>query len=565
MSNTEDIIIQIKEELESKIRQRQGILDQLKLVDVILDKMDVVITNIDRDSLTYINKINPTITAVKTAYDARIEAGCRSNLEWVLVDTESHYSNRYDDDAEYVTYEVKEIESLKDQNNYHGLKYYSKPSDKDYGSTLINEFQGIARAGSTVLGIHSSSFESINASVLDYPQFIKVGDAIIDNVENPQLFSGSDVPKVVGLGFTDFVGVVTTIIGGIDAGSNIFRHFGAGSLADITTLVAAGERIALNEPFVTGNANPTNVFSVGFATVTGIGTGTQTINYRNQLGVSVTDTIDIETLILSESAAQTVPEQRFAVGIITSIGAYFLDTAAKGDSGITTFFGIRQDKDLDGAFDVAANPHSPVKIGTLNNSTAGIGHSIFYDISGNPGITTNWRPETAHDKIRVKKGDNIPAVREPKVGAGNAPYNIGIASWPIVVEDDGEGNVTETYAEKGDVLLFSSDSSTTAPSGLPVSTGYASVPPSGSIPGNCGTLDSNISDAESLMNSTIAENESIGRGIIAMAIVLRENRENKQMLAWSLLQASRALREDILKLRTQVRGLQNTDFSKYDK
>jgi hypothetical protein len=569
MSNTEEIIILMKAELESKIKQREGVLDQLKLVDVILDKMDSVIENIDRDALTYVNKINPTVTAVKTAYDARISAGCRSNAEWVVTATESHYSFRFDADADYVTYEVKEIESLKDQNNYHGLKYYSKPSDKDYGSTLINDFQGIVRSGSTVLGIHSSTFESITAGVFDYPQFIKVGDSIIDDIEDPQLFSGSDIPKVVGLGFTDYVGIVTTIIGGIDAGSNIFRHFGAGSLADIETLIAAGERIALNEPFVTGNTNPADVFSVGFATVTGIGTGTQTITYSNQHGESVTDSIDIQTLILSESASQAVAEQKFTVGIITSIGAYFLDTAAKADSGITTFFGIRQDKDLDSAFDVTTNPHSPVKIGILNNRSAGVGHSVFYNTSGDPSGTRTWKPETAHDRIRIS-GPDIPAVREPEVGAGNAPYNIGNFSWPTLVDSTNDGggfySTDVTYAPIGTKLIVSSDdvgAGTTG--GVSVSTGYAVVPPGGVFPSNCGDLDNDISDAESLMNSTIAENESTGRGIIALAVTLRENRANKQMLAWSLLQASRSLREDILKLRTQVSSLQNTDFSKYDK
>ena len=36
------------------------------------------------------------------------------------------------------------------------------------------------------------------------------------------------------------------------------------------------------------------------------------------------------------------------------------------------------------------------------------------------------------------------------------------------------------------------------------------------------------------------------------------------MLAWSLLQASRSLRDDIEKLTKQVASLQNTDLSKYD-
>lgn len=570
MSTTQDIIDELKKELASKIKQREGVLDQLKIVDVLLDKMDSVITNIDKDAQSHIDKINPTVAAVKTAYDARISAGCRSNAEWVVTSTESRFSLRFAADADYVTYEVKEIESLKDQNNYHGLKYYSKPSDKDYGSSLINDFKGIARAGSTVLGIHSSSFESVNAGVFDYPQFITVGDSIIDDIENPQIFSDVDIPKVVGLGFTDYIGIVTTLIGGIDAGSNIFRHFGAGSLADITTLISAGERIALNEPFVSGNTNPADVFAVGFATVTGIGTGTQIINYNNQHGESVSDTIDIQTLILSESASQAVSEQEFTVGIITSIGAYFLDTTAKQNSGITTFFGIRQDADLDAGFNVTANPHSPVKIGILNSSSAGIGHSVYYDRSGDPAGTQRWRPETAHARIRVRKGDDIEAVEEPKVGAGNAPFNIGNFSWPTLVDSTNNGggfySTTVTYAPIGTKLTVSSDdvgAGTTG--GVSVSTGYAVVPPGGVFPSNCGDLDNDISSSESTMNSTISKHEPIARGIMGLSATLRKNRAGKQLFAWSLLQASKSLKDDIADLTNQIRSMQNTDFSKYEK
>ena len=50
MSTTQDIINELKEELESKIKQREGVLDQLKLVDVTLDKMDKVIKRIDKDA-----------------------------------------------------------------------------------------------------------------------------------------------------------------------------------------------------------------------------------------------------------------------------------------------------------------------------------------------------------------------------------------------------------------------------------------------------------------------------------------------------------------------------------
>ena len=203
MSTTQDIINELKAELESKIKQREGVLDQLKLVDVTLDKMDDVIKNIDKDAQGKVDIINPTLTAVADAYKARIAAGCRSGLEWVVTSSETRYSKAFAGPRTVTKYECKEIESLERQENYHALKFYSKPADMDYGSTLIGEFQGIVRTGSNVLGIHSSTFEEVNADVLDYPPFIKIGDAIIDNIENPEYFDAQDIPKVTGLGFTD--------------------------------------------------------------------------------------------------------------------------------------------------------------------------------------------------------------------------------------------------------------------------------------------------------------------------------------------------------------------------
>lgn len=572
MSTTQDIINELKEELESKIKQREGVLDQLKLVDVTLDKMDGVIKRIDKDAQKKVDKINPTLTAVAEAYRARIDSGCRNDLEWVITSEDTRYSRAFQGDRTVTEYECVEIDSLKRQENYHAIKYYSKPSDMDYGSTLIGEFKGIATGNSNVLGIHSSTFEAINADVLDYPAFIKIGDSIIDNVENPDIFDAQDIPKVTGLGFTDYVGIVTTLIGGIDAGSNIFRHFGAGSLNDITTLFNAGERIGLNEPFVSGNTNPADVFAVGFATVLGIGTATQTVNYQDQFGIPHQDEFDIQTLVLSETATQTVAEQQFTVGILTAIGCYFLDTAAKKTSGITSFFAIRQDEDPDAAFDFTANPHSPEKIGVLGKGSLGVGHSVFYVKNGDPSAQQRWRPETAHDEIKIKKSDSIPAVKEPPVGGDNAPYNEGNFSWPIKITTTAAANgrgwnyTSIAYASKGDTLIISSDDvGAGATSGSSVGVGYTDTSPQNPSGGTCSNLDDDISEAEDKRDETVAKYEPEGRGIMALSSTLRENRAGKQMLAWSLLQASRSLREDIDKLTKQIRSLQNTDLSKYDK
>ena len=65
MSKIRDIIRELREELKSKKQQREGILDQVALVDAELDKYDALIKNIDKDVVERTNKINDAITPVK--------------------------------------------------------------------------------------------------------------------------------------------------------------------------------------------------------------------------------------------------------------------------------------------------------------------------------------------------------------------------------------------------------------------------------------------------------------------------------------------------------------------
>jgi len=82
MSFSEDIIKGLEEELERKIRDREGILDRLALVDIELDKYDDIIKNIDADAYQYLPAINAAVNTVDAAYEARLSAGCVTNLIW---------------------------------------------------------------------------------------------------------------------------------------------------------------------------------------------------------------------------------------------------------------------------------------------------------------------------------------------------------------------------------------------------------------------------------------------------------------------------------------------------
>jgi len=67
--------------------------------------------------------------------------------------------------------------------------------------------------------------------------------------------------------------------------------------------------------------------------------------------------------------------------------------------------------------------------------------------------------------------------------------------------------------------------------------GYTGTPPSGTIPGDCGTYDAAITAAESEMNDIIAKNVPIINHYISGAVTLRELRDTDEGQAWGYLQA----------------------------
>ena len=565
MAKIAKLIQELEDELESKETQREGILDYLALIDVRIDEYDELIKNIDKAVVKLTDEINDAITPVKEAYDERISSGCRSNLIWELKDSYERWSKAYAWNGgvrEFRVYEVVVNEDLNEQINYHGAKYYQKPSNRDYGSEIIGDFQGIISAGSTALAIHESTFEVGPRDTLLYPQGIQVGDKIIDDVDNPQLFSTNDVPEIVSIGTTSFVGVVENLVGGIGTGSTIFRHFGSGDFSAIDLT----QNMGLRQPDVDGQIFVDNLFEDKYANIVGVGTDIQEIEFFDSNGNLAVAEIDIDVAFLDRPALYAVEEATFTVGVVTTAGAFYLSTASSSDSGITTFYAIRQDLDnIDAGFDVRGNPHSPVRIGVIGSGNLGVGHSVYYDTSGNPTGPEKWRPETAHDEIKIKGGD-IPAKEEPKIGAGNAPYNTGYFQWPTKTitsstSNTGRGfsNISNTsYAPLGTKVTIGGTTSS-------ISIGYAATSSENPSSGSCSNIDDKITETTNNMNSVISKNESVARRELGLSETLRDKRSDMELQAWSLLQASASLREDIAKLKTQIRKLKDGDFRPYEK
>ena len=145
MANVGDKIKKdLKDLIASKTKQREQILDLLSLKDVLIDEMDALIINIDSNLPPLFDEINDEINKVKEAYDARINAGCRSALYWRDDGVIQEYGNNNPKRRQWTV--ALNPSTRVDLNGtgygYHSLKYYQYPRNRDYGSSLIAQFEG---------------------------------------------------------------------------------------------------------------------------------------------------------------------------------------------------------------------------------------------------------------------------------------------------------------------------------------------------------------------------------------------------------------------------------------
>ena len=219
MSTIKELIEQLEQNIENKETQRKYLYEQVLLQDAEIDKIDKVIEKIDSSYLPNISSINSAITNVETAYDNRISIGCSNNLYW------EPFTVIVSPGIAATAYRATEDPSQERSINFYGAKYYRKPLNQDYDSNIIEEFSGTISLGSSSLAIVGS------ALTFKY----QIGDTIVDNIDNPVVFSSANLPTIVSFGTTSLVGTSTDFGGTISFGSTIIAHVGVGSTVGINT------------------------------------------------------------------------------------------------------------------------------------------------------------------------------------------------------------------------------------------------------------------------------------------------------------------------------------------
>lgn len=319
----------IQDKKKQKIENVNHFKEQILITDALKEDYDNAVISIDKDIFTDITTVNNTLVGVQSAYQNRINSGCRTDLFWTITSYTPGSSGPPPTSASY-TLECKRLTttgygvsiSYVDSSggittysadtriitgvtpdNLHGLKYYDQPYLRDIGDTTIGSFIGVVGAASTILAIVSQSSQDLVTS-------FEVGNLVICSKDGV-FSSGSN--KIVGFGTTTISGISTSV------------------MEDVVGIATTSLTVA---SIILQSA------TVGFSSL------------PESDGSYVDFTIVTDTETFSEENARFKYQVKFT-----------------------------------------KNPFSPEKIGILTSGTLGKGRKIEYDNSGKQSAEQSWKPE----------------------------------------------------------------------------------------------------------------------------------------------------------------------------
>ena len=596
----EIIVKDIEKKIKDKSNQREQLLDQLQLTDLQIDAYDRLIIEIDKKVQPFLDPINTQINAVKAAYDARIAANCANSLRWVPIAW-----GEDDDGDQLITYECQRnaLQTVTRQERidgsieiirtgvtdpgtivtgYYAYKFYRKPLNRDYGANLIDVFTGSVSTGSTILQVEQSEFD---ATAGDDGLEFKIDDEITDSIESPTLFALGSLPAIVGVGSTTtFSGITTTLQASISIGSTVLSLVGFGTVDSGFTSGNVVERLNVGQftstaadfgAKVGSGIGKTGILPID-TKVVAVGSGSTTYEYydatfNSGVGSIRTQTENVMTLVLSSAAIGSTSLGVFNVGIVSFTPSLILSKAATGTGSDVQFNIVRSAKDPDKDFDFEKNPIDPITIGLISGSNLGLGHTALVVNNTQPTRTIGWH-QVRNYTFRQSNGEVREYDPEPPQGGGRAVYHSGNQTWPIVVTDDGDGGTDERYAYEGERLVVSAtgtnsiiisdpDDEDGVGSGTSKNLGTTSVSPG--ITGNCTTLANNITTANAALVTITNSNLPSANKFAAQARALRELRDDMELDAYGMLQASAATRKEIDRLTVLLNELKDQELESY--
>ena len=531
----EKIAKDLRDDFDAMDNQVTQMLEQLTIVDARIDEYDKLINKVDKKMPPLINEINSSLDDVADAYKARIAAGCKSDLAWVLLETKK--GNKATAGQDTYVYQVAKDPATRQQLNYYGVKYYRRPKNREYGANLVDQIDNAnIDPLTTVLVVFDddagdligiASTDGIEYSDSGSPATIKLGDFITDDLDDPQIFATGNLPTVVGLGTTSYPKERGSITGMTTSGTSKFYE---------------NRAVGLASDFKVGDVlYADNVFPQG-TTITGFEESTFDATFVNNVGVTTTEEIVIDVFLTSNPAIATTEGHQIQVGIVSTYPAVFLSTITQVGATNSSFLIVRP-PDVGGIeFEETKNPIDPVEIGIAEGNRVGKGNKVELVNNGDPKIVASWH------EVRDEP--------EPAVGAGFVEYWVGDDQWPtLTTNNGGQQNQQVTYPAEGTTVNISFGSTVSG------SIGYGVNP---NNPSGCGGLDSAISSAESDRDAKIAVNKPKVEYYTGVTAALRDLRDELETQAWSFMQGVGHINEKKRKDTERAVQLENLDWTEFE-
>ena len=484
--------------------------EQILIIDGAKEFWDDAIFNLDRDNTAIIDQSDENMEDVQTAYQNRVDAGCKSDLVWRVVglgSTTTQQSGGGGAGSNVTTYNCQCVATRLDPDGYPEIE------------------NQIATGGFEPGGV---GFETGKFMLLD--------NDVTGN--NPNTISALDLDSKFGLIQENRYAIkIYDQPMGQDVGDSTIMSFigtcGAGS-TQITMMLPASdnllERIG-GALYIIADKNDVfnNIGGIETAPVIGFGTALADLRKLGDGKQYVNNALVLTVNILGATAGAGASAPEPGTG-----GEGFVDFTLLGS--IDGAQGVRENLALTLSRD--QDPYQPQTISLMEGKNEyGKGFEIELVNNGHPRATQSWNPEESTEHIRIQNGGEYPEfyietgleiVEEPQVGGGKITYREGFDTRP---ESGANGNPVN----EGDTFDFGNI--TLAPSLRGIG---KTNPPYGNTSGsNCNQLTNNINSAidvkdDYISNNLVGSDKEANTDIKTANESREERKENYEERIWSL-------------------------------
>lgn len=522
----------LQSRLENSDDANQIHLERIVVLDEAKEPYKIGISRVDSRLLDIVENVNDKLNDVNDAYQARIDAGCKTDLFWRLIlktvigagttsssgyKGKSQFEQADDAGSEYyyicTKLDPKGYSSLPNPTDLMKIAGLPKPEEREAYPDSINLSVGFGTDSVDMVGVGTTSNGiTVRSLPLD----------TLEGLEKVNLYGLKmyDEPYTVDVGDT----FITQFIGTCGVGTNTVIAMSPINVGGLQESIRVGQLVICDKP---------GVFIGAAYSIIGVGTAIANLSGINTVSTGVTASV-----VLKLTLDTNVIDNAFA----PEDGGSFVTFTVLSDPNSLGNLGI---SNLTSPF-VPQTVKCPMVI-----SDKGKGVRIEFVNNGDRSCSTTWNPfmegEVNPDAtITATSASSILAqmeanrVKEPKVGAGRLHYRLGFDYAPVIYDSNGPYQNANgdkyKFAEEFDEVILKGFAMDEGPAAGPayfrsfVTEPIAGIEP---LPSCSSSINTAISLAITVANQTVAgiANTTI-QSYIELANMLRDDVMDINLRIW---------------------------------